>query len=211
MDTSKDSLEKHLPYYLTQDAKDNLTAALKAFPNVNYYLDAYNDTVLQGDCWNCLEVIDFKSLTKRSVKGIVLSNTCDVSPENSRDLPVRLTFVPIIKLSSYGQLLQNQGVAEEKLASKIQAIIDQRITSMIYFPKGGGLDEDYVALLDDMHSIPSDVFFKQQQRKKIFTLSQIGYYLFIFKLSIHFCRFHDKVIRDEGDLKSTEQQAATSS
>ena len=31
--------------------------------------------------------------------------------------------------------------------------------------------------------------------EKLFTLNQMGFYLFVLKLSIHFCRFQDGVIR----------------
>ena len=58
--------------------------------------------------------------------------------------------------------------------------------------QGGHLEEDYVVLLDDLHSIP---LASHPGDQKLFTLSMAGFYLFIFKLSVHFCRLHEHVDR----------------
>jgi hypothetical protein len=39
-------------------------------------------------------------------------------------------------------------------------------------------------LLDDIHSMPVQVYEEEKSKGKIFTLSQAGFYLFILKLSI---------------------------
>ena len=66
---------------------------------------------------------------------------------------------------------------------------------MFYLPKGGALEDEYVALLDDLHSIPAHAFERVAEKKKLFTLSMVGFYLFLLKLSVHFCRFHENVAR----------------
>ncbi|MGZ5601252.1 MAG: hypothetical protein ACXWFX_11735, partial [Methylobacter sp.] len=62
--------------------------------------------------------------------------------------------------------------------------------------KGGYLESDHIVLLDDLHTLPVKLFCEKNDREKQFTLSQAGFYLFLFKLSIHFCRFHENVLRD---------------
>ena len=48
-------------------------------------------------------------------------------------------------------------------------------------------------LLDDLHSMPIELH--GQAAEKLFTLSMAGFYLFVLKLSVHFCRLHENVDR----------------
>lgn len=52
-----------------------------------------------------------------------------------------------------------------------------------------------MALLDDLHTMNLKKFEDISERKKILTLSQIGFYIFLFKISVHFCRFHEAIER----------------
>lgn len=66
-----------------------------------------------------------------------------------------------------------------------------------YLPADGVLEEEYVVMLDDVHSMPSNIFIEQTEKQKLFTLSMAGFYLFVFKLSVHFCRLQENVKRVE--------------
>ena len=83
----------------------------------------------------------------------------------------------------------------QQINDRFQAIREQRVTTMFYLPKGGSLEEEYVALLDDLHTVPARIFEQVAERKKLFTLSLVGFYLFVLKLSVHFCRLHEEVAR----------------
>lgn len=197
MSITAENIKEHIPYYLTQPAKDGLIKALRDFPEkMNYYTGLHKDEVLQGDGWNCLDILNFETAERKSIKGIILSNSCDISSENLRDLPIRIVFAPIIPLSSYEQLLIRNGVERDKVSAKINSIKQQKVTSLFYLPKGGELESDYIAVFDDLHTLPAKCFYMRSERKKQFTLSQAGFYLFLLKLSIHFCRFHENVFRD---------------
>ena len=69
----------------------------------------------------------------------------------------------------------------------------QGVTSIFYLPADDLLEEEHVALLDDLHSMPLEAH--GQAAEKLFTLSMAGFYLFVFKLSVHFCRLHENVDR----------------
>jgi len=86
-------------------------------------------------------------------------------------------------------------VAAANVENKLAAIREQKVTSLFYLPPGGRLDGEYIAVLDDIHSLPYSAFATRGGREKLFTLSQVGFYLFLFKLSVHFCRFHENVPR----------------
>lgn len=193
MELSADTLQAQIPYYLTQVAKENLVKALNSFPNITYYTSLYPNDALQGDGWTSMGIVSFEKGERDFIKGIILSNSCDIDLTNKRDLPAKLIFAPIIKLTNYVKLLEKTNVPNIK--SKIQAIRGQHVTNLFYLPKEAYLDDEYIALLDDVHTIPLSTFNSKDQ-KKLFTLSQVGFYLFIFKLSVHFCRFHENVKRD---------------
>lgn len=195
MELSAETLQTQIPYYLTQAAKDNLVKALNQFPHITYYTSLYPNDALQSDGWTGLGVISYETGEHKFVRGIILSNSCDIDLTNKRDLPAKLIFAPIIKLTNYVKLLEKANVPKPNIKDKIRAIREQHVTTLFYFPKEACLDDEYIALLDDIHTIPLSKFNSKDQ-KKLFTLSQVGFYIFIFKLSVHFCRFHENVNRD---------------
>lgn len=204
MGITVEDIKEHIPYYLTQEAKNGLVKALNDFPEkINYYTAKHQDQLLQGDGWNSLDIINIETAERKSIKGIILSNSCDISPENTRDVPARIVFAPIIPLSLYEGLLAQSGIDLEKVSSKVSSIKLQKVTSLFYLPKGGCLESDHIAVLDDLHTLPTLCFYRKADREKQFTLSQAGFYLFLFKLSIHFCRFHENVFRDYGQQQTT--------
>lgn len=197
MQITTESIQTQIPYYLTQKAADELAKALDRFPReIEYYLNQYPSDALQGDGWTSLEVIQFETGARKQVKGMLLSNSCDIDPENARDFPPKIIFAPLVKLDRYTALLTEIGIDADKIASKVAAIKEQKVTTVFYLPKGAQLDAEYIALLDDVHTMPFAYFSGIADKKKIFTLGQVGFYLFLLKLSVHFCRFNEQVDRD---------------
>jgi hypothetical protein len=191
-----ETLTSQIPYYLTREQKDGLLKALNEFPRpVPYYIDRYQDELLQGDGWARFDIVDFETGARDRIKGIVLSNSCDISIENKREVPPKITFAPIIKLGKYAQLLLKNNLTKQQIEDRFNAIREQRVTSMFFLPRGGALDEDHVALLDDLHTVPAIAFQQVNDQRKLFTLSMVGFYLFLLKLSVHFCRFQEEVAR----------------
>ena len=196
-----DALRQQIPFYLTAAPAqkvllDELKELIKG-ANKGYFIpagyDVYTDEMLQGDGWRGFQIFSFKSRSVNAVRGIVLSNSCDVSRENVRVLPPNVIFAPIVRLSKIIERFEAHGLDGEKVTSRLADIKAQRVTNMFYLPADGLLDEDHVALLDDLHSMPVEAH--RQAAEKLFTLSMAGFYLFVFKLSVHFCRLHENVDR----------------
>jgi hypothetical protein len=195
-----DVLRQQIPYYLTTDPeRQAFFAELKALisgAEKGYFLDErfnpYADDILQGDGCEKLQILSFKTGTRIKARGIILSNSCDMAPDNKRFAPPNLIFSPMIKLSSIIDRMKEGGLKENVIKGKIDAIRKQIITSVFYLPASGPLDDEYVFLLDDIHTMPIDAYDKGC---KLFTLSMAGFYLFVFKLSIHFCRIWENVDR----------------
>jgi hypothetical protein len=195
MDLSSDELKVHIPYYLTENQKSGLSKAFLDFSNekeVDFYINGYEKEKLQGDGWSKLKILRFSDGERANIKGIILSNTCDISPENQRSFPTKITFAPLVKLSNYTQLLYSSKLSKQQVSDKVEMIKKQKVTSIFFLPSSKNIDDDYIAILDDIHTVPSSA---TTDSEKIFTLSMFGFYLFVFKLSIHFCRFHEEVQR----------------
>jgi hypothetical protein len=101
MTLDAESIKRQIPFYLSSEDKralvENLWAISKGedtdYILSNYYND-FQDQMLQGDGWRGLLVYSFETNEVRPIRGIILSNSCDVDPSNKRDLPVRLSFAP---------------------------------------------------------------------------------------------------------------------
>ncbi len=62
----------------------------------------------------------------------------------------------------------------------------QYISHIFYLPKGGQLNNDSIIFFDRINNYPSDSIKGQElPKRRIFTLSDYGFYLFLFKLSVH--------------------------
>lgn len=196
-----EALRQQIPYYLTAaPAQKVLVTELKALiegAQKGYFIpagyDGYTAEMLQGDGWRGFQIFSFKSGSVNAARGIVLSNSCDISDENARVLPPNVIFAPIVKLSKLIERFEAHGLDAEKVASRLTDIKAQRVTNIFYLPSDGLLEEDHVALLDDLHSMPVEVH--RQAAEKLFTLSMAGFYIFVFKLSVHFCRLQENVNR----------------
>lgn len=200
-----ESLQQQIPYYLTAQDRQTLVRELSSISRggtANYFLersrDDFADVSLQGDGWRGFQLYLFETGERRSVQGIVLSNSCDIDPDNPRDMPSRIIFAPLAKLSTYENILRRSGISDVAINEKIAAIRLQKTTNMFFLPAGGSITEDYVVRLDDAHSMPAAAHFSDGNREKLFTLSNTGFYMFVLKLSVHFCRFQEKVNRKAG-------------
>lgn len=196
-----DALRRQIPYYLAADpAQRHLLDEVEALSNGTargYFIpttqDSFADEMLQGDGWQGFQVYSFETERKVPVRGIVLSNSCDVSTENRRVRPPKVVFAPIIRLSKVVTRFEDRGLDGGRINDRIASIKRQQTSNVFYLPAGGPLSEDYVVFLDDLHSMPIEAH--RKTAKKLFTLSMAGFYLFVFKLSVHFCRLHENVDR----------------
>lgn len=193
-----EKFKDQLPYYLTQQQKEGLLKALEDFPeNTSYYLSDYpvdlKNAALQGDVFNGLTI--YGPTGSRQIKGIILSNSCDIDTQNKRDFPMRAVFAPLVSLTAIVEKLQVAKISQNVIDAKLDAIKKQLVTNIVYLPECEHIPESII-FLDDMHPIPTEELRKcLEEQQKILTLSQVGFYILLFKLSIHFCRFHEKVAR----------------
>jgi hypothetical protein len=191
-----ESLADFVPKYLPEADQEALIVQLRDFENRNYYTTKFPTDLLQGDGWYGFDILNISDGRKDQIKGIMLSNSCDIDAENERALPARIVFAPLVAIGNYVDLLRRAELNQDQIGQKIDSIRKQRITSLFFLPKGGALEDDHIALLDDLHNVPLDVFRAVEKRSKLFTLSQMGAYLLILKISMHFCRLNENLVRN---------------
>jgi len=193
-------LKIYLPKYLSDESEKQLFDSLKEFPEsidqrlYTSYLEKEN-VIFQGDGIKGLLAINLPLTERKNVSGMVLSNTCDIDPKNIRNFPSQIIYAPIIDFEKYSKSLEKK-VTSEKLEGHLNAIRKQYITQIFYLPQLADKLKESIVFLDRIHNIKNDYIDRSNLvSKRIFTLSDYGNYLFLFKLSIHFTRIQDKVER----------------
>ena len=200
MDITVDAIVDRIPLYLTKPKQEGFVKALNDFPRINYFVGSHPEKLLQGDCWNRLQLLNFHTAERRWVRGLVLSNTCDIALENARLKAPSLLFAPIISMRAWGAAMIKHGIEERRIEATLASMRQQHVTSVFYVPASQWLEEEHIVFLDDVYSMPVESLLEDSNASRIVSLSQIGFYLFLMKLSIHFCRFHENVDRDAEPL-----------
>ena len=131
---------------------------------------------------------------------MVVSNTCDTAPDNKRLLGSRLLYCPIISFEKYQNLLRQQ---KDKLpanfnpAGHLEAIKKQHNSSMFFLPQAEKIEDAGIALLDRINNCDAQSLdLHELITNRLFTLSDYGFYLFLFKLSLHLTRIREGVVRN---------------
>ncbi len=196
-----DEIKKYLPKYLSPEATEKLFQDLKDFPE-NIHKRLYGDVledendVFQGDGIIDLPVINLPDEIVRKGKVMILSNTCDISLDNKRIFFPRIMYCPILRLSKFIEMLRKREITNERINQFVDVIKKQEVSSIFYLPQGGNLEEDYIAILENVNNCDIKVIQKEEIKKqRLFSLSNYGFYLFLFKLSIHFTRIREAVER----------------
>jgi len=198
-------IEIYLPKYLSAESSKELLEGLKDFPNNidnRLYTNYLHDSIIyQGDGLTNMLAVNLPNSEIKSIDGMVLSNTCDIELSNNRLFPSQIVYSPIINLEKYeAALLSAMGDQnEDKIKNHITDIRKQRLTQIFFIPKFGNTLPDSIIFLDRIFNIGNDFVDRSTLDDiRIFSLSDYGNYLFLFKLSLHFTRIQDKV-----DRKST--------
>ena len=113
MSTLFDDIKTFLPKYLSEEATVSLFRELASFPsNIDtrmYTLKLKDEQILfQGDGLSDLWISDLPGERRERSRVMVLSNTCDVAPENKRLLGPRVRYAeqPALIAKSHQEALR---------------------------------------------------------------------------------------------------------
>jgi hypothetical protein len=198
-----EDIKKFLPQYLSAESANKMFEQLSAFPTDGTKDVVYTSALLnnphlfQGDGIANVEYIDFPDSKVGKLKVILFSNTCDMNMENQRPNPSRIMYAPLINFEKYAAGVRKK--FPDKAENHIQAIKSQHVTQALFLPKGGKLEYDAIVFFDRAISLPlSQSLVNEMINNRIFTLSDFGFYLFLFKMSMHFTRIQEKLDRNAG-------------
>jgi hypothetical protein len=80
----------------------------------------------------------------------------------------------------------------ESVKSHLASIRAQRVSTMFYLPTLNDAFPESVALLDRVNNCGLEYCYESNERReRYFSLSDYGFYMFLFKLSIHFMRMSE--------------------
>lgn len=203
MSDSFEEFKLYLPKYLSPTSSKELFDNLKDFPkNISKILYAdesllTEEVIYQGDGIKDLLYAGLPSGKIDKSKSVVLTNTCDSDINNKRFNPSYISYSPIVQLEKYEKLLSKSFPNQkDAIIEHINCIKKQKVTQIFYLPKGALLEHDSIIIFSMVssclnESIPRDSI----KQRRLFTLSNYGFYLFLFKLSIHFTRIREDVDR----------------
>jgi hypothetical protein len=198
---SLDDIRIYLPKDISPESQENLFEALKQFPsNIDsrIYTIRLKDEpiVFQGDGLNGLLISHLPETNIKKGRVMVLSNTCDIASDKKTLLPNNIVYCPIVEFEKYIQQVKAINPNEDYIKSHIATIKKQRISNIFFLPQGGGLSQDSLVFFDKVISCRNH-YLKSIKipETRIFTLSDYGFYLFLFKLSIHFTRIREGIDR----------------
>lgn len=201
-----EDVKKYLPQYLSVDSQDKLFEDLKKFPNNlddRFYSSPLSkeSQFYQGDGISKLLVIDLPDRQIGELPSIIISNSCDIDPNNKRMFPSRIVYAPIFSLKKYREALiedhfETKTCSMDRIENHIENVKKQKNTQILFLPKGRKLESDSVVFLDRLNNCPIAQIGKQgTDCFKLFTLSDYGFYIFLIKLSIHFTRIQECIER----------------
>lgn len=194
-------IKLYLPKYLSDRQQSALLDELSSFPknlDKRFYSPwlKIQSEIFQGDAFAGVLFPDYERKQFRELKALLISNTCDSSLDNNRLYKPFISFTPIISLKKYEALLLSQH-DKNKVSSHIQAIRAQKVTSFFFLPEDPSLAQDCFARLDQMFSLSLDEnLVKKLLANRVFSLSNYGFYMLLFKLAIHLTRVQESLDRD---------------
>lgn len=146
------------------------------------FFTKYSDDILrQGDILDKVPFlyINTKGEQKRLItKGMILSNTCDLSRDEYIHIAPLIEIEDLIKV-----------VDEEKRVNYKKDLIDNRIFRFLYLPHN--CLKDYVVNFHLITSFPRGLMVNKIESKEINvenSLNQIGFYFLLCKLTVYFMR-----------------------
>ena len=210
-------IREHLPSYLTEPQQQKLIDCIRTdFPrstDPNKVYSKLEDLSLfyQGDILNDFpfSLYDTGSSSFKTIyiNGMIASNTCDIFPENERNLnPFSVQIISIYDFETVLEKFRAQKISEDKITNFVKEVRGNTISNLFYLPEKKNGDDiilkESFARFDYSVSLPLPLLNSEKICKdyipngdRVVSLSNYGFYLFLMKLSIHYCRIREGVFR----------------
>jgi hypothetical protein len=200
-------IEHLFPDYLTATEKGRLLQALEQFKDAHtkgkwnsknyshFYTSSADNYFLQGDLIREIRYPDWnregKVFERTYTDALILSNTCDLDLNNARKEHKQVILAPIIEMDQYIEEIAD----EQELERMKKSVKSQTISNILYLPPNLVGGKDYICHLDKAFWFPTEElnsYLPEIAQNRIASLDYFGYYLFLVKLSYHFCRLPEE-------------------
>ena len=205
---SLDELEKLLPAELTLQKKGRLRDGLAQFSDpdnsqdksyTDFYLQTAHDYFLQGDLIREIRFPSFNAESGRYEKlyydALILSNTCDIYESNKRIIEKKIVLAKMITVEVFNESMKEVGIENPDVI--LANVKNQKHSNIMYLPPSRH-NLDYLVYLDDLSVVEKEeinALKADMTNNRIESLDYFGHFLFIFKLSYHFCRLPEETDR----------------
>ncbi|MCF8224088.1 MAG: hypothetical protein K9J25_13205 [Bacteroidales bacterium] len=200
---NSEDFKKYLPSYLTPESKEELINDIKGFPgtvDARIYSSKFkeDEIVYQGDGIQNMLFINLPDTKTHKRNAIIISNSCDINKENVRFFESRVLYAPIFKLEKYEMILRNsKKKSDSAIRNHIINIRKQLNTQIFYLPQLNNEFAESIVFLDRILNVNVDEIETRNLKKiRLFSLSQFGHYLLVFKLSLHLSRIMENIDRN---------------
>jgi len=198
--------EDTLPSYLLAEDKTRLKGMLSQFfvPDQkkdeiryeNFYLRIPQCAYFrQGDLLHSLPICDWDTSKQCYTTGfapvVIISNSCDVYPKDENLLDKEALFAHLIPVKSFLTDLESNQYTPEKIESIYNNLKRQAYSNLFYLPPNHLDGQEHIVFFDKTYWHPSENLYGKMENienERFLSLDQFGFYLFICKLSYHFCR-----------------------
>jgi hypothetical protein len=200
-------IEHLFPDYLTATEKGRLLQALEQFKDAytkgkwngknysHFYTSSADNYFLQGDLIREIRYPDWNRegnvFERTYTDALILSNTCDLDLNNVRKEHKQVVLAPIIEMDQYMEEITD----EQELERMKKSVKSQTISNILYLPPNLVGGKDYICHLDKAFWFPTEElnsYLPEIAQNRIASLDYFGYYLFLVKLSYHFCRLPEE-------------------
>jgi len=189
-------------HFIDEQYKEECKEYLMQIPHgidARFYSSSIPPDTYQGDIIDKFDIVYYElvdgQLELLRIGGIpcmLLSHTCDIDFENK----TREKFISIAPVINFDEFAQAKipAYSNEGWEDYLKSVKANLITDILYIPKKGPLN-DSVVLLDRISSIDPRLIqarLNNSEANIILSLSQIGFYYFLIKLTNHFARYEDR-------------------
>ena len=191
----------YLPEHLSKESTKKVFEELKDFPSnigkkfYSFHLKKYAD-LLQGDGIKDIPFYHHELKETRQTNCMIISNSCDIDTNNRRKITNYFLYAPIANLSKYKGLLEKEEMNRDAIESHIKEIRKQKVSNILFLPKINSNFNESIVFFDRISHDKNNIVDRSKiEEKRLFSLSNFGFYLLLFKLSVHFSRMSEGIDR----------------
>ena len=135
-----DDIRLYLPKYLSQETEGKLFTDLRGYPEsidarMYGFIGKSASVLYQGDGLRGMPVTHLPSPEIKQLPCIVLSNTCDINPENEKKHAPNIVCAPVASIRKYRALLiEGQVYDEQQVENHLRSVRKQEIAQIFYLP-----------------------------------------------------------------------------